>query len=329
MSVMTDGEFRRGSYWARFVERTQGFDDPAGGIQLSRRSRPRSRIHRALRRAASYAARQPLALDEFLFLRGLAEAAASPKITLPAPSTMHFYRCSDYAEKVVYADVHGFLCRSWPKCFATRLPILRRPAAAMFSSTRLRSRCCAIRRSAVRSSAQGEDPDKTGRSLYRGDQCGGGGRTRRTWWSACICAAAISRATTSAAGGYEAVAERFFNNTKVNHFLLEYDTAARRRFRAAAIRAEGQGRGAGARQQQDAGARKPRRAEAPDRGGDEVTSICDRLAISPQCGFAVDGRRQSGERGRRVRRSSRAWSKQRARSGAIRSLMERSRLGSI
>jgi len=26
------------------------------------------------------------------------------------------------------------------------------------------------------------------------------------------------------AGGYESVAERFFANTKVNHFLLEYDT---------------------------------------------------------------------------------------------------------
>ena len=27
-----------------------------------------------------------------------------------------------------------------------------------------------------------------------------------------------------AAGGYESVAERFFSNTRVNHFLLEYDT---------------------------------------------------------------------------------------------------------
>lgn len=26
------------------------------------------------------------------------------------------------------------------------------------------------------------------------------------------------------AGGYEKVAERFFTETKVNHFLLEYDT---------------------------------------------------------------------------------------------------------
>ena len=41
---------------------------------------------------------------------------------------------------------------------------------------------------------------------------------------ACTCAAATSKATSLAAGGYEFVAERFFANTKVNHFLLKYDT---------------------------------------------------------------------------------------------------------
>ena len=44
-----------------------------------------------------------------------------------------------------------------------------------------------------------------------------------------------------AAGGYEFVAERFFVNTKVNHFLLEYDTPRAGRFRTAAFRTENQG----------------------------------------------------------------------------------------
>ena len=39
----------------------------------------------------------PLALDEFLFVRTpAADCGTMPKITLPAPSTMHFYRCSDF-----------------------------------------------------------------------------------------------------------------------------------------------------------------------------------------------------------------------------------------
>ena len=57
-------------------------------------------------RSASCSATQPLALDEFEFLRGVTKA--TPKITLPAPSTMHFYRCTDFARRAAYADVEAF-----------------------------------------------------------------------------------------------------------------------------------------------------------------------------------------------------------------------------
>ena len=49
---------------------------------------------------------QPLALDEYEFLRAITNLTA--KITLPAPSTMHFYRCDDFADNVVYRDVDLF-----------------------------------------------------------------------------------------------------------------------------------------------------------------------------------------------------------------------------
>ena len=50
--------------------------------------------------------RQPLALDEFSFLRDVTKV--TPKITLPSPSTMHFYRCTDYADSAVYSSVDTF-----------------------------------------------------------------------------------------------------------------------------------------------------------------------------------------------------------------------------
>src|SRR5215510_4226758 len=105
LRVVTDGEFRRGSYWGRFVERTDGFaikpaifrfrDDHGHEVEFT----------------APYAAgkirrTQPLALDEFAFLRD--ETALTPKITLPAPSTMHFYRCTDFAAKSAYPDTDDF-----------------------------------------------------------------------------------------------------------------------------------------------------------------------------------------------------------------------------
>ena len=56
--------------------------------------------------AAKLNRRQPLALDEFSFLRGVSKATA--KITLPSPSTMHFYRCTDFADSGAYANVEAF-----------------------------------------------------------------------------------------------------------------------------------------------------------------------------------------------------------------------------
>ena len=56
---------------------------------------------------AQLARTQPLATDEFEFLRSVTKATG--KITMPAPSTMHFYRCTDFANPAVYADAATFL----------------------------------------------------------------------------------------------------------------------------------------------------------------------------------------------------------------------------
>ena len=43
--VVTDGEFRRGSYWGRFVERIDGFIIRPAAVQIPRRPRARGRLH--------------------------------------------------------------------------------------------------------------------------------------------------------------------------------------------------------------------------------------------------------------------------------------------
>ena len=75
LQVVTDGEFRRGSYWGRFAERTEEFknqaasfkfrDDAGGEIELGG---PYAN--------AEIARRQPLAVDEFIFLHGATRVTA-------------------------------------------------------------------------------------------------------------------------------------------------------------------------------------------------------------------------------------------------------------
>ncbi len=105
LKVVTDGEFRRASYWSRFVERIGGFSIRPAEFKF------RNDQGEALEFTGTYAQRRlsrdkALALDEFVFVRDIARAA--PKITLPAPSTMHFYRSSDFADPAVYRDPAAF-----------------------------------------------------------------------------------------------------------------------------------------------------------------------------------------------------------------------------
>ena len=102
LQVVTDGEFRRGSYWGRFVERTAGFEIRDALVQVPRRPRATRSISPRPMRPGKLKRLQPLALDEFAFLHGATKVTA--KITLPAPSTMHFYRCTDFADPGVYPD---------------------------------------------------------------------------------------------------------------------------------------------------------------------------------------------------------------------------------
>ena len=105
LEVVTDGEFRRGSYWGRFVERTGGLDIRPALLRF-RDERGEEAVFTAPYASAPVRRTRPLALDEYAFLHQASGVAA--KITLPAPSTMHFFRFSDFADPAVYGDAQSF-----------------------------------------------------------------------------------------------------------------------------------------------------------------------------------------------------------------------------
>ena len=86
------------------------------------------------------------------------------------------------------------------------------------------------------------------------------------------------------AGGYESVAERFFANSKVNHFLLEYDTSRAGDFAPLRFVPKTKAWCSGS-SAQDAVLES---LDQLKRRTEEATRYIDldRLAISPQCGFA-------------------------------------------
>jgi 5-methyltetrahydropteroyltriglutamate--homocysteine methyltransferase len=87
------------------------------------------------------------------------------------------------------------------------------------------------------------------------------------------------------AGGYEHVAERIFNQINVTHFLLEYDTARAGGFEALQFVPKDKGVVLGL-----VSSKVPalESIESLQRRTDEAARFADidRLALSPQCGFA-------------------------------------------
>jgi 5-methyltetrahydropteroyltriglutamate--homocysteine methyltransferase len=280
LQVVTDGEFRRGSYWARFVERTDGFtikpavfkfrDDHGHEVEFT-----------APYATAKIRRTQPLALDEFTFLREVTKV--TPKITLPSPSTMHFYRCSDYAGPKVYADVDAFFT-DLGRVFQEEIADLTRARCRyiQIDEVAIALLCDPAIRGKVE--AAGSAPDELVDHYIDAINKAVAGAPSDVVFGVHMCRGNF-KGHYLAEGGYESVAERFFVNTKVNHFLLEYDTPRAGDFKPLRFVPKNKGVVLGLISS------KTPALESTDRLRQRVDEAAkyidlDRLAISPQCGFA-------------------------------------------
>jgi 5-methyltetrahydropteroyltriglutamate--homocysteine methyltransferase len=280
LAVVTDGEFRRSSYWGRFVARCRGFAiRPA--IFSFRNDAGDEVNFTATYAAAKLQRRQALAVDEFAFLQKVTRVTA--KITMPAPSTMHFYRCTDFADPAVYADAGAF--------FADLTSIYRQEIAALaqagcrylqLDEVAVAMLCDPAIRAKV--AAAGQDPDLLV-DLYIGAINAAVAEAPAGMMIGVHMCRGNFRGRYLSAGGYESVAERFFKNSNVTHFLLEYDTPRAGDFRPLRFVPPNKGVVLGL-----ISTKTPVLETIDDlkRRCDEAARFIDldRMGIGPQCGFA-------------------------------------------
>ena len=280
LQVVTDGEFRRGSYWGRFVERTDGFEIKTASFKF-RNDEGHEVDFTAPYANAKITRKQPLALDEYEFLHKVTKVTG--KITLPAPSTMHFYRCDDYADKAAYKDVDAF--------FADLAVIFRDEIAGL-----AKAGCRYIQLDEVavallcdpsiraQTEKLGSDPNRLVDLYIDSINHAVAGAPRDVVFGVHMCRGNF-KGHYLGAGGYESVAERFFANTNVNHFLLEYDTERAGDFAPLRFVPKSKGVVLGL-----VSTKTPviESLDTLKRRTEEATQYIDldRLAIGPQCGFA-------------------------------------------
>jgi 5-methyltetrahydropteroyltriglutamate--homocysteine methyltransferase len=272
LEVLTDGEFRRISYWEKFVRLTRGlevrdavftFHDAEG--HESKFTAPY--VSGAVTRA------EPITLDEFAF--------PNQKITVPAPSTMHFYRFTDWGG--AYKDPREFF-RDLGKVYQAEIADLAKAGCryVQIDEVAVAILCDPAARGKVK--AAGEDPDRLV-DLYI-DAINEAVRNRPAGVTVGVhvCRGNYKGMYLSE-GGYDSVAEKFFVRTNVNHFLLEFDTPRAGGFAPLRFVPKDKGVVLGL-----VSSKTPLLEELDilKRRAEEASKYIDaaRLAISPQCGFA-------------------------------------------
>jgi 5-methyltetrahydropteroyltriglutamate--homocysteine methyltransferase len=280
LGVVTDGEFRRASYWSRFVERTEGLSISESRFTF-RDEQGQTLTFTAPLVTGTVARRQPLAVDEFCFLRD--NATALPKVTLPAPSTMHFWRGSGYAAPGVYGSVEKFF-RDLACIYRAEIADLAAAGCRyiQLDEVALAMLCDPAVRTRV--TADGNDPAQLTALYVEALADAIAGTPPGIALGVHMCRGNF-KGKYLAEGGYDDIAKALFVVPGVTHFLLEFDTARAGDFAPLRFVAADKGVVLGLVTSKSAVLEK---ADDLLRRIDEAARYIDkdRLAVSPQCGFA-------------------------------------------
>jgi len=280
LQVVTDGEFRRISYWEKFVRLTRGL-----AVRESVFRFHDEHVHEsdftAPHVTGKVARTEPITLDEYRFVAPLAKA--TPKVTMPAPSTMHFYRFTGYCDPGVYESARAFFV-DLGRVYQQEIAELAKAGCryVQLDEVAIAMLCDPAAQAKVR--AAGADPDELVDLYVDAINEAVKGRPESMVVGVHMCRGNYKGMYLSE-GGYTSIAERLFQRAAVNHFLLEFDTPRAGDFSPLRFMPKTKGVVLGL-----VSSKTPQLEPVNllRRRADEAAKFVDpsRLAISPQCGFA-------------------------------------------
>jgi 5-methyltetrahydropteroyltriglutamate--homocysteine methyltransferase len=276
-AVVTDGEFRRGSWFLGFVNGVEGLSTRPSLFDFSggHGAWECPYAHGKIRRTGG------ITTGEFAFVR--ANSDRTPKVTMPAPSQLLFYRGGEAADRAIYRDLETL--------HADLVAVYREELAALaamgctyvqLDEVPLAMLCDPKVRDAV--NTRGQDAGALIRLYVDLINAVLEGRPRDLVVGLHLCRGNY-KGQWMAEGGYDPVARELFGRAKVDALFLEYDTERAGDFAPLALVPE--------RMRVILGLVSTKVPASPP--ADELMRRIeaaaryvplDRLGISPQCGFA-------------------------------------------
>jgi 5-methyltetrahydropteroyltriglutamate--homocysteine methyltransferase len=220
LQSITDGEFRRGSWFFGFVQAVEGlttrdslfeFQDGSGGHATFQSAYVNGKLRRT----------RGITTDEFSFVRG--NTRFTPKVTMPTPSLVHFFRLDNAVDRTVYPDMDEF----WSDLITVYREEIAALAALGCRSVQLDevpiAMLCdpAVRAQVTKA---GIEPTALIDSYIRAINAIARNRPAGMTLALHLCKGNY-KGHWMAEGSYEAVSEKLFNEAAVDTFFLEYDSA--------------------------------------------------------------------------------------------------------
>ena len=219
LRAVTDGEFRRAFWNYDFLGALPGVEAYLGERKIKFQGvNPKPMMLRVTGKLGTLTA-HPM-LDHFKFVRE--HAKATPKMTIPSPSSLHFRYGRDAVPESIYPDMADFYrdlgqtYRLAVRAFANagcRYLQLDEVNFAYLCDPKLRAQVA----------GRGEDPDKLP-SVYAGMINAAMSDIPSDMTIAMHLCRGNFQSTFVASGGYEPVAETLFNTINVHGYFLEYDS---------------------------------------------------------------------------------------------------------
>jgi 5-methyltetrahydropteroyltriglutamate--homocysteine methyltransferase len=217
---VTDGEFRRRSWSAGFIDAVEGFGLRDGTLGFKDESGVKG-IASSPYAKAPLRRKHRIVADDYRFLKSVVKRGV-PKVTVAAPDVMHWFLGPKSYEASVYRDREAFFA-DLARIYKDEIAELAREGCTylQLDDTALPCNCDPNARNDV--VARGEDPDELTQRYARLFNDVVAGKPKDMTIGVHLCRGNLKGAW-MAEGGYEPVAETLFNRMNADVYCLEYDT---------------------------------------------------------------------------------------------------------
>ena len=280
LEVVTDGEFRRASYWSTFVERVNGlevsdsrftFSDGDGHEQKFTAPIVTGEVSRSL----------SIAGDEFQYLK--AHSVKTPKITIVSPPTMHMFRLDKTVQTDAYETTAEYF-RDLAQVYREEIKDLVDAGCTYIQLDDVPIPMLSDPKVQEKVREDGLDPSQLMDDYITLFNDCLADRPDRVTVAVHMCRGNYKGKFLSE-GGYEIFADKFFNELNVDAFFLEYDSPRSGDFEPLKFVPKNKMVVLGL-----VSSKSPQLEpkESLKRRIDEAANFIDlnQLALSPQCGFA-------------------------------------------